>query len=268
MRPRSSAKLLLVGALPLAISGCSDPEQTVTYAVKDTFKNVQACVDASFPVDVCSDAFMQAMVEHRKIAPTYADRAACDADFIEGYCQPTSDGKFMPQLGGFELAVSGELPKADAEQVQRQAQEQATASGGSGSTVAAAATGALAGMLIGNAMSNRSAPRYQSQPVYQNRDSRGSYQTSTLSRQIEQGKTFSRSTQPQRYKEREDQGSSSSYYGASGSSRATGSASSFRSSSGSGSSVSSTVSRGGFGQQATARSGWGGKSSSSFGFGG
>ncbi|MDU9393060.1 DUF1190 domain-containing protein [Pseudomonas japonica] len=264
MRRRSSTKLLLVGALPLAISGCSDPEQTATYTVKDNFKNVQACVDARFPADVCSDAYIQAMVDHRKIAPVYDDRAACDADFIEGYCQPTSDGKFMPQLAGFELAMSGELPKAEVEQAQRQAQEQAASSGGIGGTVAAAATGALAGMLIGNAMSNRSAPRYQSQPVYQNRDSRGSYQTSTLSRQIEQGKTFSRSTQPQRYKEQEQGGSG--YYGSSGSSRSSGSASAFRSSSGS--SVSSTVSRGGFGQQATARSGWGGKSSSSSSFGG
>ncbi|MEE1926180.1 DUF1190 domain-containing protein [Pseudomonas sp. 148P] len=267
MRPRSSAKLLLVGALPLAISGCSDPEQTVTWSVKDNFKNVQACVDARFPVDVCSDAYIQAMVDHRKVAPVYTDRAACDADFVEGYCQPTSDGKFMPQMGGFELAMSGEMPKAQAEQIQQQAAQQdaqqGASSSGVGGTVAAAATGALAGMLIGNAMSNRSAPRYQSQPVYQNRDSRGSYQTSTLSRQIEQGKTFSRSTQPQRYKQDDKQGSSSGYYGGSGSTRSTSSTSAFRS--GSGSSVSSSISRGGFGQQATARSGWGGKSS---GFGG
>lgn len=263
MRRPSSTKLLLVGALPLAISGCSDPEQTVTWSVKDNFKNVQACVDAKFPVDVCSDAYIQAMVDHRKVAPVYADRAACDADFVEGYCQPTSDGQFMPQMAGFELAASGEMPKAQAEQIQQQAAQQGASSSGIGSTVAAAGAGALAGMLIGNAMSNRSAPRYHSQPVYQNRDSRGSYQTSTLSRQIEQGKTFSRSTQPQRYKQDDRQGSSSGYYGGSGSSRSSSTTSSFRSNSGS--SVSSSISRGGFGQQATARSGWGGKSS---GFGG
>ncbi|MFD2645165.1 DUF1190 domain-containing protein [Pseudomonas japonica] len=263
MRRPSSTKLLLVGALPLAISGCSDPEQTVTWSVKDNFKNVQACVDAKFPVDVCSDAYIQAMVDHRKVAPVYADRAACDADFVEGYCQPTSDGQFMPQMAGFELAMSGEMPKEQAEQIQQQAAQQGASSSGIGGTVAAAGAGALAGMLIGNAMSNRSAPRYQSQPVYQNRDSRGSYQTSTLSRQIEQGKTFSRSTQPQRYKQDDKQGSSSGYYGGSGSSRSTSSTSAFRSSSGS--SVSSSISRGGFGQQASARSGWGGKSS---GFGG
>lgn len=258
MRARSSAKLLLAGALPLAISGCSDPEQTVAYSVKNTFKNVQACVDASFPADVCSDAYIQAMVDHRQVAPTYDDRAACDADFIEGYCQPTSDGKYMPQLAGFELAMSGDLPKAQMEQVQQQAQQQAVQSGGVGTGVAAAATGALAGMLIGQAMSNRSAPRYQSQPVYQNRDSRGTYQTSTLSRQIEQGKTFSRSTQSRR----EDNGSGGGYNGTT-LGRSLG-ASSNRS----GSSVGSTISRGGFGQQATARSGWGGKRSSGYSFGG
>lgn len=260
MRARSSAKLLLAGALPLAIAGCSDPEQNVAWSMKNNFKNVQACVDASFPTDVCSDAYIQAMVDHRRIAPVYDDRAACDADFIEGYCQPSSDGKFIPQMAGFELAVSGDVPKSQMEQMQQQAQQQAEqqagASGGSGigGTVAAAATGALAGMLIGNAMSNRSAPRYQSQPVYQNRDSRGSYQTSTLSRQIEQGKTFSRSSQPPRVSKRDEGSSGSGYFGSSGS----------RSSS----NVSSSVSRGGFGQQATARSGWGGKSSSRSSFGG
>lgn len=263
MRPRSS-RLLLVGALPLAIAGCSDSEQNVTYTVKDNFKNVQACVDAQFPVDVCSDAYVQAMLDHRRIAPTYDDRAACDADFVEGYCQSTSDGKFMPQMSGFELAMSGELPKSQVEQAQQQAQQQAAQSGGTGSTIAAAATGALAGMLIGKAMSNRSAPRFQSQPVYQNRDSRGSYQTSTLSRQIEQGKTFSRSTQPQRYQPRREQNNASSGYSGGSSGSRSGSSSTFRSSSSS-SSVSSGVSRGGFGGQAKARSGWSGKSS---GFGG
>ncbi|MCU1720415.1 DUF1190 domain-containing protein [Pseudomonas sp. 5P_5.1_Bac1] len=266
MRARSSAKLLLASALPLAISGCSDPEQTVTYSLKSNFKNVQACVDASFPADVCSDAYIQAMVDHRQVAPTYDDRAACDADFIEGYCQPTSDGKYMPQLAGFELAMSGDMPKDQMEQVQQQAQQQAAQSGGSGigNGVAAAATGALAGMLIGQAMSNRSAPRYQSQPVYQSRDSRGAYQTSTLSKQIEQGKTFSRSTQARR----DDNGSGGGYSGSTlGRSLGTSNSRSASSSSYN-SNVGSTISRGGFGQQATARSGWSGKRSSGYSFGG
>ncbi len=260
MRPRSSAKLLLASALPLAISGCSDPEQTVSYSLKNNFKNVQACVDASFPTDVCSDAYIQAMVDHRRVAPVYDERAACDADFVEGYCQPTSDGKFIPQMAGFELAMSADVPKADLEQAQQLAQQQAQQSGATGSTLTSMATGALAGMLIGQAMNSNRAPRYQSQPVYQSRDNRGSYQTSTLSRQIEQGKTFSRSTQA-----RED--SSGSYSGSTLGRSLGGSSASSRSSSYN-SSVGSTVSRGGFGQQATARSGWGGKSSSRSGFGG
>ena len=260
MRPRSSAKLLLASALPLAISGCSDPEQTVSYSLKNNFKNVQACVDASFPTDVCSDAYIQAMVDHRRVAPVYDERAACDADFVEGYCQPTSDGKFIPQMAGFELAMSADVPKADLEQAQQLAQQQAQQSGATGSTLTSMATGALAGMLIGQAMNSNRAPRYQSQPVYQSRDNRGSYQTSTLSRQIEQGKTFSRSTQA-----RED---SSGSYSGSTLGRSLGGSSASSRSSGYNSSVGSTVSRGGFGQQATARSGWDGKSSSRSGFGG
>jgi len=102
------------------------------------------------------------------------------------------------------------------------------------------------GMLVSNMVNGFTGGggRYYSQPIYQARDSRGGYQTSTLSRQIEQGKTFGNSTQAR--------SSSTGTYS--------------KSNLGRNSSVSSSVSRGGFGSQATARSGWGGKSSgSSFG---
>ena len=254
MRPRSS-KLLLLGAVPLAISGCSDSEQHVTYTVQHNFKGVPACAAARVPLDLCSEAYFQAMIDHHRVAPIYDDQAACDADFVEGYCQLTSDGKYMPSMAGFELATSGELPRSQFEQAELHAQQHAARFGGTERV----ATGILAGVLIGNAMSSRSAPRYRSRPIYQNRDSRGIYQASTLARQIEQGKTFSRAIQPPRNQERDEQTSGSGGYGSGGSSRS-GSASTFRSGT-NGSSISSSLSRGGFGQQATARSGWGGKSS-------
>lgn len=250
MRARSSIKLVLASTLPLAIAGCSQPEETVAYSLKSNFKNVQACVDAKFPVDVCSDAYMQAMADHRRIAPTYDDQASCDADFVEGYCQQNSQGQYMPQLGGFELALSADLPKQQVENAQQQVAQASAASGGGFN-----ANGMLAGLLIGQMMSNNSGSRYYSQPVYTSRDSRGEYKSSTLSRQIEQGKTFGRSTQAR------SSGTDSYTKSTLGRSLSQGTGSTR-------SSVGSTISRGGFGQQATARSGWSGKSSSRSSFGG
>ena len=247
MRPRSS-RLLLVGALPLAISGCSDSEPNVTYTVKQHFRGVPACVAAKFPVDVCSESYMQAMIDHHRLAPVYDDQTACDADFVERSCQLTSAGKYMPRMAGFELAMSGELPWYQFEQAEQLAQQQATRSGGSDSIVAAAATAGLAFALIDKARSNRSAQRFQAQPIYQNRDSRGSYQTSVLAQRIG-------------HQERNDEASGS---GGSGSSASSRSGTTLRSGN-HGTSVSASLSRGGFGQHASARSGWGGKRS---GFGG
>ena len=113
----------------------------------------------------------------------------------------------------------------------------------------------LTGLLIGHMLSGGSNNHYYSQPVYQTRDNRGAYTSSTLSRQIEQGKSFSKSTQAR--------SSGSSVYTTQTLGRSLGSDSTSTRTK-----VSSTISRGGFGQQATARSGWGGSKSSGFSFGG
>ncbi|WP_095101091.1 DUF1190 domain-containing protein [Pseudomonas sp. Irchel 3A5] len=236
---RSSLKLVLASTLPLAISACSKPD-TVEVTAQQTYPTVQSCVDQKVPVDVCSDAYMTALADHRRIAPTYDNAAACEADFVPDYCQQNSDGKFTPKMGGFQLEISGELPKDQVEAAKAQANQ----SGGSG-FASSGVNGFLMGMLVSNMINGFSGGggRYYSQPVYQERDSRGGYQSSTLSRQIERGKTFGNSTQART-------SSTGSYT---------------KSTLGRNSSVSSSVSRGGFGSQATARSGWGGKSS---GFGG
>jgi len=234
---RSSLKLVLASTLPLAISACGKSD-TVEVSAQQTYPSVQACVDQKVPVDICSDAYMSALAEHRRIAPTYDDATACEADFVPGYCQQNTDGKFTPKLGGFQLELSGNLSKAQVETANAQA---AQSGGGTGSGV----NSFMMGMLVSNMINGFTGGggRYNSQPIYQERDSRGGYQNSTLSRQIERGKTFGNSTQAR-----------------------TSSTGTYTSSTlGKNSSVSSSVSRGGFGSQATARSGWGGKSS---GFGG
>lgn len=246
---RSSVKLVLAGALPLALAGCGPSEQKDTVNAKANFSSVQECADAKVPVNICSDAYMQALSDHRRIAPTYDDKASCDADFVPDYCQVASDGKYMPKLGGFELGFSEQVPKEALDRANQEVNQSAPA-GMSGTT------GLMAGLLIGNLLSNGFGNnRYYSQPIYQTRDDRGGYYSSSLPSQIDRGKTFGRSTQAQSSPDRS--------YGRSTLGRNLGS-------SGSGSSsVSSTISRGGFGSQASARSGWGGKSSSGSGsFGG
>ena len=243
MRKRSSVKLVLASTLPLALVACGKSQNTATYSASQNFSSVQQCVEAKVPVDICSDAYMQAMADHKRIAPTYDDQTSCDADFVPGYCQATSDGKYMPKLGGFELAMSGDLPK----QAVEQANNQSGGGGGGGSHL----NGLLMGLLIGNMLSGSGNNHYYSQPIYQARENRGNYYNSTLSRQIEQGKTFSRSTQART--------SPTNSYTSSTLGRSLS-----RNSGTSGSAVSSTISRGGFGSQASARSGWGGKSSGGY----
>ena len=248
---RSSVKLVLASSLPLALTACSAPEETYTVSKRSNYTTVQACVDDKMPVDVCSDAYMEALADHRRVAPTYGDKAACEADFVPDYCQVTSDGRYMPRLGGFELAVSGNVSQAQVDAARAQVENSGQGGSGGGSST----NGLLTGLLLGQALSSGNR-QYYSQPVYQYRDSRGDYRNSTLGQQVDQGKRFERSDQAQR--------SGTGSYTYSGGS----SSSSYTSKSSSRSSVSSSISRGGFGSQATARSGWGGKSSGGYSFGG
>ncbi len=124
---RSSVKLVLAGALPLALAGCGPSEQKDTVNAKANFSSVQECADAKVPVNICSDAYMQALSDQRRIAPTYDDKASCDADFVPDYCQVTSDGKYMPKLGGFELGFSGQVPKEALDRANQEVNQSAPA---------------------------------------------------------------------------------------------------------------------------------------------
>lgn len=239
MKRSKYVQLSLAASVAIAISGCEPAEKTYEIHKKYNFQSVQQCADEKLPVDICSDAYMKAMAQHRSITPVYDNKADCDADFVADWCQQDSAGKFIPRLGGFELSADGEVTQAevDAAKAKLPASEAtAVGSGISGSSL-------LTGLLIGNMLSNNR-NSYYSEPVYRYRDDRGNYSSSTLSQRVSSGSTFNRSNQA-RY------GSSSSYTDSITRSKPV--------------SVTSSTSRGGFGSQASARSGWGGSGKSSGG---
>lgn len=233
MKRSKCVQLSLSAAVAMAISGCQPPEPN--YQVSKTFKfdTVQQCVDQKVPVDVCSDAYMAAMAEHRRIAPTYNTQAECDADFVENYCKANADGKFTPPLSGFELTADGIVSERQL--------NAAHASAGSGGSGTSGLNDVVMGMLIGNMLSSNGG-RYYSEPVYRYRSDRGSYATSTLASRIKSGTTFSNSTQVKR-----------------GASYASNSKTGLKPTINTKPiAVKTTTSRGGFGGVASARSGWGG----------
>ena len=223
MKRSKYVQLSLAASVALGISG------EVAAQDQQRFQSVEECVGAEVAADVCSNAYVAALTEHRRIAPAYADKATCDADFAADWCQKNSDGRFVPKLGGFKVPQNGEppqdlnalanaqIPAGEAAAAQN-AQSTSHASGGGGN-------GWLTGWLIGNAMSNNA-----NRTVYRDRDTRQTYNTSTQYRKIESAPR----SQPD-----------------------------YESSKSKPVNVASSTSRGGFGSQSSARSGWGGWGSSS-----
>lgn len=232
MKRSKYVQLSLATAVTIAVAGCGSQEPAMVASKKFTFQTVKECVDAKLPTDVCADAYMNAMAEHRRVAPAYNTQANCEADFVEGYCEVDSTGKFLPRLGGFELTAAGSFTQAQVDQ----AQANAASSGGSSS---GGDNDFLTGLLIGNMLSN-SGGHYYSEPVYRYRDTRGSYSTSTLGRRIESGTTFSKAATP----------AAKPYV------------STVYSPPAKKMNVQAAVSRGGFGSKSAAKSGWGGGSRS------
>ncbi|KAE9647004.1 DUF1190 domain-containing protein [Pseudomonas sp. PB106] len=224
MKRSKYVQLSLAASVALAISG-----EAAAVDQQRSFQSVEQCVDAEVAADVCSNAYVAALSEHRRIAPAYDDKAKCDADFAADWCQKNSDGRFVPKLGGFKVPQSGEpaqnldaiadaqMPVGEATAAQNVQNTSHTSSGGG--------SGWLTGWLIGNAMSNNA-----NRTVYRDRDTRQPYNTSTQYRRAE---TTTRS-QPD-----------------------------YESSKSKPVNVASSTSRGGFGSQSSARSGWGGWGSSS-----
>ncbi|ANI00260.1 hypothetical protein A8L59_23545 [Pseudomonas koreensis] len=224
MKRSKYVQLSLAASVALAISG------EIAAQEQQRFQSVEECVGAEVAADVCSNAYVAALTEHRRIAPAYDDKAKCDADFAADWCQKNSDGRFVPKLGGFKVPQNGEAPQdlnaiANAQMPAGEAASAQNAQSTSHSSGGGGGNGWLTGWLIGNAMSNNA-----NRTVYRDRDTRQTYNTSTQYRKIESAPR----SQPD-----------------------------YESSKSKPVNVASSTSRGGFGSQSSARSGWGGWGSSS-----
>jgi len=224
MKRSKYVQLSLAASVALAISG------EVAAQEQQRYQSVEECVGAEVAADVCSNAYVAALTEHRRIAPAYDDKAKCDADFAADWCQKNSDGRFVPKLGGFKVPQNGEAPQdlnaiANAQMPAGEAAAAQNAQSTSHSSSGGGGNGWLTGWLIGNAMSNNA-----NRTVYRDRDTRQTYNTSTQYRKIESAPR----SQPD-----------------------------YESSKSKPVNVASSTSRGGFGSQSSARSGWGGWGSSS-----
>jgi uncharacterized protein YgiB involved in biofilm formation len=97
--------LLAMGASALALSACGEKETPA-----GVYTSVDQCIaDKQFTDDECRKAFETAKEEHKKVAPKYASKADCEADFGAGKCEEspyrTTSGTstFMPYFIGYML---------------------------------------------------------------------------------------------------------------------------------------------------------------------
>ncbi len=100
--------LLAMGASALALSACGESETPA-----GVYTSVDQCIaDKQFSEADCRKAFDVAKEEHKKVAPKYASKTDCEADFGAGKCETapyrTSSGgsTFMPLLVGYMMGRS------------------------------------------------------------------------------------------------------------------------------------------------------------------
>ena len=100
MKRSRSARLLLMGVTPLALTACGEPPQEAML-----YPDVAACISAGVQTrEQCESAEQAALAEAERNAPRYQNRADCIADFGADQCRSTSNGFFMPFMTGFLIA--------------------------------------------------------------------------------------------------------------------------------------------------------------------
>ena len=101
-RSRKAALIFMVPAATLVLQGCG-AEKAVEAQV---FNTPDECAAFYNPPAQCQAAFAEAQALHPQVAPKYANKQECEADFGPGQCetapqQHAQGSFFMPMMMGF-----------------------------------------------------------------------------------------------------------------------------------------------------------------------
>lgn len=201
MKRSKSVRLVLLGSVPFALAACDgEPQATREVRQVQHFTSPQECEQAQIPLDICQSARDDAWERSDVVAPRYPDLQDCEEDFYPGSCKVSIYNRtYIPTFQGFALTSQRMVPvKPEDEPQQTSSSSSGTSSSGS-SAVSAGNGGSYGGGSSSSGSSfwrwigldSSPEPRYFSEALYQERDGRGGVQLSTLSQQVEAGKTFS-----------------------------------------------------------------------------
>ncbi|BCQ65376.1 MULTISPECIES: DUF1190 domain-containing protein [Pseudomonas] len=187
MKRSKSVRLVLLGSVPFALAAC-DGQPQATREVRQTqnFSSVSECERAQIPSAICQAARDDARERGERVAPRYLDLQRCEEDFVTANCMVSRDNRaYVPISSGFALTSQRTVPdKPEEEQ-----QTSSSGGGGGGGGGGGSSSGSRFWRWIG--LDSTPEPRYFSEALYKQRDGRGGTQLSTLSQQVEAGKTFS-----------------------------------------------------------------------------
>ncbi|AAY94907.1 DUF1190 domain-containing protein [Pseudomonas protegens] len=186
MKRSKSVRLVLLGSVPFALAAC-DGQPQATREVRQTqnFSSVSECERAQIPSAICQAARDDARERGERVAPRYLDLQRCEEDFVTANCMVSRDNRaYVPISSGFALTSQRTVPDKPEEE-----QQTSSSGGGGGGGGGGSSSGSRFWRWIG--LDSTPEPRYFSEALYKQRDGRGGTQLSTLSQQVEAGKTFS-----------------------------------------------------------------------------
>lgn len=151
-RSRKAALIFMVPAAALVLNGCGS-EKAVEAQV---FNTPDECAAFYNPPAECQAAFAQAQALHPQVAPRYANKQECEADFGVGRCETAPEQQqqqaqgsfFMPMMMGF---LAGQMLNRGGMAPQ---QQQSSATAGNRNTV-------------------------PTQPLYKSRDDQNTFRTAS-----------------------------------------------------------------------------------------
>jgi len=111
MKRSHAIRLVLMGTAALSLAACDDNDKIEV----GVFETVEQCtVTGQYSQSQCEQAVTTARVEHQKVAPRFANRQECEAEFGDAKCTPAPEntsaqassnggGWFMPVMMGYMM---------------------------------------------------------------------------------------------------------------------------------------------------------------------